>query len=246
MKKLLIVFAAVLLFSCQRQTPIESGRPVQEFPTDKELFNLEQDAAAANRKKPHPPKGGGGNPTDTTTPPTTTGTTVIYLDCDGEQVSGIWGNFYAEASGLNADQQQQIMAIVKLRYAGFPIEVTNSLSVFNSYPINKRMRVILTVNNTLYPGSGGVAYIGSYLWANDTPSFVFPNRYGYNINWVAFASTHEPGHMIGLRHQHVVDESCNILAEYRPGWNMGTYNGQTFIWGESCTQNDLFILNNNL
>lgn len=253
--KNILVFACVLLavVSCNKQANVKPEQ--QNYPGDIELFNHEKDAEVATKKPPHPPKGGGNpnNPTDTITPPTTQGTTVIYYDFDGEQVNGIWGTFYAGPSGLTYQQQQQVLAIVRLRYAGFPIRITDSLSVFLSYPINKRIRVIETNNTTLYPGTGGVAYIGSYLWADDTPAFVFTNRYGNNVEWVAYASVHEAGHTIGLRHQSVYDGACNKIQEYRPGWNMGAYNGQTYIFGTgtssaccTCIQDDVSIINSNL
>lgn len=247
--KTLTVLSVILLMitvSCKKET-----KHVQDFPSDKVLWNLENDATAAARgKKPHPPKGGG-KPVDTIPeePPTQDGATCIYLDHDGENVSGIWGTFYAAPSGMSLSQQESVALQVRNYYSAPGITkavvVTNSLQTFLSYPITKRMWLILTNNTTLYPGTGGVAYINSYLWGNDTPAFVFPNRYGYNTDWISYACAHEAGHMVGEYHQHVVDEFCNILYEYKPGCIMGTYNGSA-AWTISCTQNDFVILNNNL
>lgn len=258
MKKIILVLWVLVIVSCNKD---QQENPVtQQYPKDKVLVDHNRDAVAA-RKKPHPPKppkgggNGGGNPTDTIPdnppddPPVVPGTTCIYLSFEGEEVFGIWGSFYAEPSGLSFSQQDTVMTGVRNYYSNplilHTITVTNSLGTYLSYPINKRMKVIVTNNNTLYPGSGGVAYVGSYLWADGTPSFVFPNRYNNNLPWVTHAVTHESGHMVGEYHQHTVDENCNILEEYRPGYIMGSYNGSA-IWGVSCTQNDFTILNTNL
>lgn len=264
MKSILIVLAILLMASCQKQA---STNLRQQYPDDVELFSPEKDVIAVGMRRPPKPSKGGGNPNN---PPIVTdiitdlatGEVCIYLDHDGELVSGtMWnvnGDLNLSASGLTITQKDEIRLKVQADYAkekGFVkmIKVTDSLSIYNSFPINKRVHVIITASHEWYPASvGGVAYVNSYLWADDTPSFVFSRAYGYNEDYIAHASTHEPGHMFGLRHQALWEE-CTLINAYRPGWNMGRYNGSTGIFGVglnhlccTCVQDDMSIMNSNL
>ncbi|MEL6897379.1 MAG: Ig-like domain-containing protein, partial [Planctomycetota bacterium] len=55
--------------------------------------------------------------------------------------------------------------------------------------------------NRWYSGAGGVAYLGSFNWRNDTPTWVFENNLGNgNEKSVAEATSHEIGHAFGLSH----------------------------------------------
>ena len=48
--------------------------------------------------------------------------------------------------------------------------------------------------------AGGVAYVGSFNFRDDTPAFVFSENLGNSEKNVAEAVTHEAGHALGLRH----------------------------------------------
>lgn len=50
------------------------------------------------------------------------------------------------------------------------------------------------------PGAGGVAYIGSFNWNTDTPTFVFMSGSGSYGKYVSDAIVHEVGHTLGLYH----------------------------------------------
>ena len=111
-----------------------------------------------------------------------------------------------------------------------------------------------TGDNSLYPGVGGVAYVGSLFWSDPLldDAFVFADLYFYNIDKIS-TIIHETGHTIGLRHQKVYDTLCSRINEYRPNCYMGNSlfpNRGGWIIGPSqtCTtiQNDTLILNNAL
>lgn len=108
--------------------------------------------------------------------------------------------------------------------------------------------------NALFPGAGGVAYVGSLFWSDPLldDAFVFADLYFYNIDKIS-TIIHETGHTVGLRHQKVFDTLCSRIQEYRPNCYMGTslypYRGGWIIGpSQTCTtiQNDTLILNNTL
>lgn len=46
---------------------------------------------------------------------------------------------------------------------------------------------------------------------------VFSSPLGYNTSWVGKIICHELGHTIGLNHQALWDDSCNLLTVYNSG-----------------------------
>ncbi len=262
MKPVLIGLAIFLsiITSCSK-----NEKSFNKYPDDKELFNHSKDAEVATRKPPHPPKGGVNNPPDTVINPpsdTVTGEVCIFLDHDGAVLNNtVWntsGTLTLTPSGLTDVQKEEIRLKVASDYGvdkGFvrKIIVTDVDSVFKSYPLNRRVWVIITSYHEWYQASaGGVAYVNSYTWSDDTPCFVFSKAYGYNEDYIAHASSHEPGHMFGCRHQSYYDENCNLIDSYRSGWIMGRYAGYTSIFGIgqsfccTCIQDDISTINTNL
>src|SRR6185503_17178456 len=151
-----------------------------------------------------PPKGPHGNPNN---PPqdTTTRSGCLLLDFDGEVVSNtLWninGPFTCASSGLSADQQVQILARVRQDYSAFNVTVTTDEAIYNTYPQNKRRRCIITTSWEWYGYVGGVAYLNSFNWYDDSPCFVFSSLLGFNTKYISDAISHEFGHTFGCRHK---------------------------------------------
>ncbi len=125
----------------------------------------------------------------------------LYLDFDGYfmPAGNQWNNgnsIDAAPSGLSDADIQQAWEIAAEDYRPFNVNVTTKESVFNAYPKNRRMRVVITPTNTAAPGSGGVAYIGSFNADNDVPCWVF--NLGGRITGETIS--HEGGHTFDLGH----------------------------------------------
>jgi hypothetical protein len=144
-------------------------------------------------------------------------------------------------------------------YRPFNINVTTDSTKYFSAPPIKRMRVIVTPTYEWYGPAGGVAYLTSFNWGDDTPCFVFSVQLSYNSKYIAEATSHEAGHTLGLFHQSVYNASCVKTNEYNPGTGSGEigwapimgvgYSKNLTLWNNGtnsngCTefQNDLDII----
>ncbi len=134
---------------------------------------------------------------------------VIYLDFDGEQVSGGgWGTVNAEASGLTNEEIEEIFYVVSEDYAPFNINVTTKRSVYDSAKTGSRQMVIF---NTTYPNNPGVAKLNSFNDNSDDPCWVKMGGPVASAIKAANVGSHEAGHTFGLRHD------GNASVEYYPG-----------------------------
>ncbi len=127
-------------------------------------------------------------------------TAVAYLDFDGEYVSGTpWnsGNpIDAAPRNYSNSQIAEIWERVAQDFYAFNINVTTNRAVFDAAPRSRRMMAIFTTTTTAAPGSGGVAYLGSFRWNDNTPCWVFNG----GIQTAATTASHELGHTFDLRH----------------------------------------------
>ncbi len=150
---------------------------------------------------------------------------TIYLDFDGQTVSGTSWNggatFYCMPASLTDDQITEIFNRVSEDYRPFNIDITTDSTVFLAAPLTQRVRIIITPTSAWYPGVGGVSYTGSFIWGDDTPGFVFPDRLGYVIKLIAECCTHESGHTVGLSHQSKYTADCSLISTYNDGVGLG-------------------------
>ena len=153
---------------------------------------------------------------------------TLFLDFDGQyvQVAG-WNNgngFYCQAPAVTNAQIEDMFNRVAEDFRPFDINVTTDSAKFLAAPLTKRMRIVVTPSSSWYPANvGGVSYVGSFTWGNNTPCFVFSDKLGNNAKYLAECITHESGHTVGLSHQSRYDASCNLLEQY----NIGNGSGET-------------------
>jgi hypothetical protein len=171
---------------------------------------------------------------------------VVFLDFDGQTVNGtswnVSGPIYCGASGLDNTQITTVFDRVSEDYRPFNINITTDSTKYFAAPINKRMRVILTVTWQWYGSAGGVAFVGSFAWGDNTPCFIFTSLLNYNVKNVSEAAAHEAGHTLGLFHQSSYDVNCVKISDYNYGQGTGEI-GWAPIMGAGYYQN-LTLWNN--
>lgn len=171
---------------------------------------------------------------------------VIFLDFDGQTVDGTsWntdGPLFCGASGLNSAQITTVFNRVAEDYRPFNINVTTDSAKYLAAGVDRRMRVIVTVTSDWYPPAGGVSFVGSFNWGDDTPCFIFSAALNYNTKNIAEAVSHEVGHTLGLYHQASYDVNCVKTSDYNYGAGSGEI-GWAPIMGVGYYQN--FTLWNN-
>lgn len=191
-------------------------------------------------------------------------TAVLFLDFDGHTtVNTAWnysGPIVSGPSGMSTTNITSVFNRVSEDYRPFNINITTDSTKYLAAPITNRMRVVVTTNNEWYPGAGGVAFVGSFIWGDNTPCFVFSAALGVNnVKYIAEAIAHEAGHTFGLYHQSQYDVNCVKTSDYHYGtgtgeigWapimGVGYYKNFT-LWNNGpnsygCTnyQNDLSVI----
>lgn len=150
---------------------------------------------------------------------------VIFLDFDGYTVSGTGWNYdgpiYCGGSGLDSIQITEVFNRVAEDYRPFTINVTTDSTKYLSAPANQRTRVVVTVTSDWYGSAGGVSFVNSFTWGDNTPCFVFSELLRYKTKNIAEAASHEAGHTLGLRHQSSYDGNCVKTSDYNTGVGTG-------------------------
>lgn len=128
---------------------------------------------------------------------------VMYLDFDGEVVSGTRWNaniggadIDAEPSGHSEAEIREIWLETAEDMRPFELNVTTDRAAFDAAPVNRRMHVIITPTNDAAPGAGGVAYLESFYDGSIDPCWCF----NLGAGSAAMTCSHEVGHTFGLLH----------------------------------------------
>lgn len=151
---------------------------------------------------------------------------TIYLDFDGEEVlTPMWNNgepISCLPAGLTNTQIAEVFGRVAEDYRPFNVNITTDIDVFHAAAFDRRIRVIVTPTSSWFANVGGVGYLSSFTWGDDTPCFVFSDRLGpNNPKMVAECCSHESGHTLGLSHQSKYDEDCHLASAYNDGNGTG-------------------------
>ncbi len=152
---------------------------------------------------------------------------TIFLDFDGQTVqSAGWqsgARFVCDPAAMTNAQITDVFNRVSEDFRPFNVNVTTDSAQFLMAPVLKRIRIIVTPTSAWFQNVGGISYVGSFTWGDDTPGFVFSDRLVNSSKYVSECCTHETGHTLGLVHQSKYDSACNLTQTYRTG----TGSGQT-------------------
>jgi hypothetical protein len=248
--KNLLIPCLLLLASCSKNFTEQSSTSIK---SDKEScsfglseFNMLKRPSMnteVGKGKPGGGNGNGGGGTTTGgggTTPTTTAASVIYLDFNGQYVANtMWnvnGPVTAAPANLTSEEINTIFQRVAADFSPFNVTITTDEAVYNAGNPLKRTRVVITESWEWYGQAGGVSYLNSFTWGDNTPCFVFSSLLGYNVKKIAEACSHEAGHTLGLRHQSVYDANGVKLSEYNWGQGSGEI-GWAPIMGASYGEN---------
>jgi hypothetical protein len=153
----------------------------------------------------------------------------VFLDFDGHVVSGTFWNEYNNNNPIHAPPYstdsdlfnysaaevaniEEIWRRVAEDFAPFNVDVTTKDPGTAAFTEGARaLRVMISTDrdeaavggtgNQWFSGAGGVAYLGSWRWTNDTPVWVFENNLGNGFpKYVTEAASHEVGHAFDLNH----------------------------------------------
>jgi hypothetical protein len=148
---------------------------------------------------------------------------TIFLDFDGADVEGtIWnehGNISAAPSGLSPASIVWIHKLIAEHFILFNLNITTDPAQYEQAPIHQRARIIITPDGSWYGPVTGLSAIGSFVWGDNTPGWVFINALSDNPAFIAAAATHEIGHTLGLQHQSEYDPNGNMISELSGGEN---------------------------
>ncbi|GCE60031.1 FG-GAP-like repeat-containing protein [Microcystis aeruginosa] len=169
---------------------------------------------------------------------------TIYLDFNGHTTSGTsWNTSFNKAnivtpafdfdgntgSFSNAELEgiQYIWQRVAEDFIPFNVNVTTQAptdinDLIKSGTGDTRWGVRVAIGGSSYDwygaGAGGVAYLNSFNWNSDTPTFVFDDQLGNgNEKYTAEAISHEVGHTLGLSHDGRITPSEGYYAGHGSG-----------------------------
>lgn len=127
-------------------------------------------------------------------------------------------NLYAHLSPSMLDRYDQEKIQEKLEYyfSDFDVTFTQDDSLFYTYPVDHRIRVVITRDTLEGYNTGGLSFYNS-LHRNDTSaSLVTSSGFSYVDSTISQAIAHEVGHQLGLLHQSKWF-LCFKIKEYNDG-----------------------------
>jgi hypothetical protein len=192
----------------------------------------------------------------------------LFLDFDGhfESSWGSWFNVSTPAFDQDGDTStfsdgelsaiREIWARVAEDYAPFNIDVTTVDPGNQTNGLTAVVAIGGSYSNWYGTAAGGVAYVGGFANGSSNVGYVFENDLGSGARYVAEASSHESGHLFGLRHQSLWSGGT-LVETYNDGdgnWApiMGnSYSAARSIWYNGTTnvsstsyQDDIAVIGN--
>ena len=148
---------------------------------------------------------------------------TVYLDFDGATVEGtLWnekGKIMAAPSGFSPATVTWIYKKIAAHFTLFNLNITTDPEMYARAPAHQRIRIIITPEGNWWGPAPGVSAIGSFIWGDDTPAWVFTNNLSNNPSYIAEAATHQIGHTLGLQHQSLYDSYGIMISELSGGEN---------------------------
>lgn len=150
---------------------------------------------------------------------------IIWINFEGSLVQGTaWNTTFQQQdivcapANLMDQQKQDILKRVTEDYAPYQVRVTLSKEDYLAADPYKRTEVIVTPSSQWYGSTvGGISYVNSFIWGNNTPCFVFSELLYNNVKYIGEAVSHETGHTLGLLHDALFDKSGTLITSYNPG-----------------------------
>lgn len=176
---------------------------------------------------------------------------VLYLDFDGENISGMGYNFWNMTNTNATDNQiRTVWEVVAADFAAFDLNVTTNRAIFDATDtLNKGWCVF---GNNSIGGAAGLSFVG--IFGTGKASVVSTGAAGLGTDCGSVAS-HELGHLFGLSHDGQIWPSPSV--EYYGGnsdWSpiMGTFYGKSYVtWSKgeytdaSKKEDDIAIIASN-
>ena len=148
---------------------------------------------------------------------------TVYLDFNGCTVNGtLWnekGEIVAGPTGFSPATVTWIYKKIADHFALFNLNITTDPAMYKRAPVHQRIRIIFTPEGNWWGPAPGVSAIGSFVWGDDTPAWVFTDNLSGNPSYIAEAATHQIGHTLGLQHQSLYDSYGIMISELSGGEN---------------------------